>query len=452
MKKYFLMITTLVISLILIIMATGFEFQNLESLMKPPMVEGENREIQLAFENYVGEQYKLVTPLKGNHRSAYNFFDLNGDKDDEVIVFYSRERENETDIVRMNVLDQKNDGTWISIADIETEYSDVQQVEFADLNSDNIKEIIVGWTVFQNEYAKTLNIYMLSKLKSVYVFEKVYNSTYYDFKAMDIDCDSQKDILKIDYTPNIDGTGYTATYIACRNDVIQDVSSVELDLSFSSITSVTSDLVENENRRRIYFDGPKHESGMITDCIYYDSSLKCLTKETTVNQPLSILSSRISNVSSKDINNDGIIEIPADKEILLGESISKDGTHPVYVTEWLQIKQGKATTVYYQFFNSVYGYSYKIDKDTFTDITIENNLVNGELTFCQIVYTGSGAVKGEPLFTIIATDEPDENEDIDFRYKLLYERSKYSYFCRIYSRGNDYGITRTSIKKNMVLN
>ena len=42
MKKYFLITVTLIISLILIIMATGFEFQNLESLMKPPMVEGEN--------------------------------------------------------------------------------------------------------------------------------------------------------------------------------------------------------------------------------------------------------------------------------------------------------------------------------------------------------------------------------------------------------------------------
>ena len=38
MKKYFLAISALIISVLLIIMATGFEFENLESLMKPPMV------------------------------------------------------------------------------------------------------------------------------------------------------------------------------------------------------------------------------------------------------------------------------------------------------------------------------------------------------------------------------------------------------------------------------
>ena len=450
MKKYFLITVTLIISLILIIMATGFEFQNLESLMKPPMVEGENREIQIAFENFAGKQYKLVTPLKGVHRSAYNFFDLNGDNDNEVIVFYSKD--GETDIVRMNVLDRKTDGTWVSIADVETEYSDVQQVEFADLNGDKIKEIIVGWTVYQNEYAKTMNVYMLSKVKSIYVFEKVYNSTYYDFRTLDIDCDNKDDILKIDYSPNVSAMGYAASFIAYSDDVIQDISSIDLDLSFSSITSITSDLIKKENRRRIYFDGPKHESGLITDCIFYNTTKNCFEKEKTLYQPLSLLSTRISNINSKDVNSDGIIEIPKDREITLGKTVSKDGTRNCYSTEWIQIEEGKASTISYEFFNSVYGYSYKIDDEIFNKITVENDQINGKLTFYQVIYSGSGAVRGDPLFSIIATESPDDYENLDFRYKLLFERSNYSYFYRIYERGEDFGITKISIRKNMAFN
>ena len=450
MKKYFLISVTLIISMILIIMATGFEFQNLESLMKPPVVEGENREIQIAFENFAGKQYSLVTPLKGLHRSAYNFFDLNGDNDNEVIVFYSKDNEN--DIVRMNVLDSKTDGTWVSIADIETEYSDVHQVEFADLNGDKIKEIIVGWTVYQNEYAKTMNVYMLSKVKSVYVFEKVYNSIYYDFITLDIDCDKQNDILKIDYTPNVNSAGYTASFITCRDDAIQEISSIDLDMSFSSIISVSSDLIKSENRRRIYFDGPKHESGMITDCIFYDTTKNCFEKEKTFVKPLSLISARISNITSKDVNNDGIIEIPKDREMILGQTVSKDGIRSCYSTEWIQLNDGRESTVLYEFFNSVYGYSYKIENELFSKLTVENDQINGKITFYQVIYSGSGAVKGEPLFSIIATDNPDDYETLNFRYKLLYERSNYSYFCRIYETGEDFGITKTSIRKNMVFN
>lgn len=450
MKKHFLAIAVLIISVLLTILFTGFEFKNLDTLMKPPMVEGENRIIQLAFENFAGEQYRLVTPLKGDHRSAYNFFDLNGDGDDEVIVFYSKEGEN--DIVRMNILDKNNDGSWVSIADIGTEYSDVQQVEFADLNGDKIKEIIVGWTVFQNEYVKTMDVYTLSKRRSIYVFEKVYNSTYYDFRTFDIDCDSRKDILKIDYTLNIDRSEFTATYLDYSDDEIKELTSINLDLSFSSITSIASDYIKNENRRRIYFDGPRHESGMITDCIFYNNDTKCFQKEKTDFQPLSVLSSRISNIFSKDVNNDGVIEIPKEKEILLGESTSKDGSFEPLAIEWVQIKSGKVTTVSYEVFNSLYGYSYKIDKDTFSKITVENDLINGEMTFYQLIYTGNGAVKGEPLFTIYTTDNSEETEDMDFRYKSLYEKSKYSYFCKIYSYGEEIGITRSGIKRNMTLN
>ncbi len=450
MKKYFLAISALIVSVILAIMATGFEFQNLESLMKPPVVEGENRNIQLAFENFAGKQYHLVTPLKGEHRSAYNFFDLNGDTEDEVIVFYSKENEN--DIVRMNVLDKKTDGTWVSIADIGTEHSDVQQVEFADLNGDKIKEIIVGWTVFQNEYAKTMDVYMLSKRKSIYVFERVYNSIYYDFKTFDINCDARKDILKIDYTKNMDSAGYTATYLGYNNNEIEEISSINLDLSFSSITSVVSDFLESENRRRLYFDGPRHESGMITDCIFYNNDKGCFEKENTGFTPLSVLSSRIANVSSDDINSDGIIEIPKEKEILLGENISKDGTLNSHAIEWVQLTSGKIATVSYELFNSVYGFSYKIDKNSFNKVTVKNDLVKGELTFYQMIYTHTGVVKGEPLFTIVATKNPEETDKLDFRYKFLYESSKYSYFCRIYSLGEEMGITRSSIKKNMMFN
>ena len=450
MKKYFLAIIVLILSVVLTILVTGFEFENLESLMKPPMVEGENRKIQLAFENFAGKEYRLITPLKGEYRSAYNFFDLNGDTEDEVIVFYSKNGEN--DVVRMNVLDKNTDGTWVSIADIGTEYSDVQQVEFADLNGDKIKEIIVGWTVFQNEYVKTMDVYMLSKKKDIFIFERVYNSTYYDFRTFDINCDARKDILKIDYIKNFDRAEYVATYLGYSEDGISDFSSIALDLSFSSITSVTSDYIKEENRRRLYFDGPKHESGMITDCVYFNSNNGKLEKEKTGFQPFGVLSSRIANITSKDINNDGLIEIPKEKEMLLGENIAKDGSMKLLVTEWIQINSQRTDTVSYDVLNSTYGYSYRISKDEFSKVTVKNNLVTGEMTFYKLDNFNGYYKKGDALFTIIATENSDNAEEFDFRYKYLSRKNKYYYFCRIYDQGERAGISKSVISKNISFN
>ena len=450
MKKYFLAIIVLILSVFLTILATGFEFQNLESLMKPPMVEGENRKIQLAFENFVGKDYQLVTPLKGIHRAAYNFFDLNGDKDDEVIVFYSKSEEN--DVIRMNVLDRNNDGTWVSIADIVTEYSDVQQVDFADLNGDNIEEIIVGWTVFQNEYTKTMNVYMLSKKRDTYIFEMVYNSIYYDFITVDINCDNNADLLKIDYIKNIDRSEYVASYLGFKTVEIHEFSSIVLDLSFSSVTSITSDYLKNENRCRVYLDGPKHESGVITDCIYFDNVSCELKKERSGSIPLSTLSSRITNISSRDINNDGIIEIPTEKEMPLGECVTKDGSKNLLVTEWVQLNSDNTTTVSYSVFNATCCYSYRIPEDMFNEITVKNNLITGEMTFYKINSSYGNVSKGDALFTIIATESSENAEDLDFRYKYLCKKNKYYYFARIFNQGEKTGITKSLIINNISFN
>ena len=134
-------------------------FQPVDSLMRPPKVEGENLSIQLAFEEKIGTDYVLKRPLRGNYRNAYTFIDLTGDKNNEVIVFYSKS--DSLGIVRMNVL-RNIEGKWKSIADFQSVHNDILEVEFADLNGDGNKEIIVGWSVFQDSYSKLMIIYEVS--------------------------------------------------------------------------------------------------------------------------------------------------------------------------------------------------------------------------------------------------------------------------------------------------
>ena len=133
MKKYgFGLIVLSIIALFgCVVITTAFE--PLDTLMKPPRVEGENLSVQLAFEENVGKNYLLKQPISGNYRSAYNYVDMTSDGEDEVVVFYSMS--DELGIVRMNVLD-KIDGEWESVADFQSVYNDIQEVEFADLNGD----------------------------------------------------------------------------------------------------------------------------------------------------------------------------------------------------------------------------------------------------------------------------------------------------------------------------
>lgn len=451
MKKYILATLFLAMSLMLVLVVAGFEFKPIDSLMRPPVVDGENREIQLAFEDFAGDGYQLISPLKGDHRSAYNFFDLNNDSQDEVIVFYSKADDNE--LVRLNVLGKKKDGQWISLVDIETGHSDVQQVEFADLNGDTIKELIVGWTVYQNEFTKTMNVYAITEKNTKYVFESIYSSSYYDFKIFDVNCDNVKDVLKIDFEKTPDGTDYKAVLLGYKDKTLTDITSANLDMSFSSITSVTSDYSKEENKRRLYFDGPKYESGMITDCIYLDND-GVFRKERTAYPLLSVWSTRNSNIVSKDVNNDGIIEIPKEEEIPASDIIY-DGNNEIqkqYIIKWTQIDENVESTVCHEIFNSYFGYSYKIDETLTDKVAVTNNLRTGVLTFYALNTTYGTPHKGDALFSILAIKEGESGDDVIFRYKNLDENNTHHFYYRIYEAGESYGITKLTIRKNFSFN
>lgn len=449
MRKYIFALLVFLMSVVFIILVTEYEFESLDSLMKPPMVEGENREIQLAFEKFTGGNYKLITPLKGKYRSAYTFVNLNNDDTDEVIVFYSDKEEN--DLVRMNVLGKNTLGEWMSLADIETNHSDVEQIEFADINGDKIKELIVGWTVFQNEYAKSMNVYRTTFSEGFYAFESIYNSAYYDFRVLDVNCDGQKDILKIDYSKKLDKNEFKAVMLGYTDNEIKEATSVNLDFSFSSVISVTSEYLSNENRRRIYIDGVKHESGLLTDCIYFDSKTGELKKEASGRPALSVRSSRISNIVSDDINNDGLVEIPFEEELLGSEVIYDDNMQnkTQLIIKWKHINSND--TLCAEILNPVYSYSFRIEKDMINRFTVVNDLENGKLTFYTLKYGSYGFTKGEKLFEIIALPSAEFTDEPDYRYKLLAESHGYIYYCRIYEIGEENGYTRSFMKKNLIL-
>ena len=63
-----------------------------QEVLGPPNPNGENRQLQQAFERAVGSgtEYKLQFPAEGDYRSAYVLHDIDGDKESEALVFYAK--------------------------------------------------------------------------------------------------------------------------------------------------------------------------------------------------------------------------------------------------------------------------------------------------------------------------------------------------------------------------
>lgn len=452
MKKYSVGLVLVAIILAVALFLLVAEFKPIDSLMKPPKVEGENLAIQLAFEESVGDKYLLKQPLKGDYRSAYTFIDLDGDTEEEVIVFYSGSQA--IDIVRMNVLD-KSEGRWHSIADFESLHNQIQEIKFADLNGDKLKEIIVGWTTYQDNYSKLLSVYKIARTDSGVIITPVFDDSYSHFEIMDIDSDGKKDILSIKYlaVSNTPEAEYRATFLSYTESGVTEISAVPLDRSIASVTSVVSDYDSEKKLRRIYIDGYKIDSGMATDCLYWNSADSLLDKFSFGNVSLSAISSRVTGVLCSDINGDGVIEIPTEEFLPAGNVISPERTteSDQSLIKWVQISGGYLNTAEYHLINSQAGYSFRFNSDWIGKVTTENDLSKGVLTFCQLRNVGGQLVRGAPYFSIkTVTDENSVSYfSTDYDY-LLNNKGQY-YYCRLYDNADDLQITYKKIKNAMIL-
>ena len=94
MKKLrFLISMSVIISFLLTMSGCSFRLTSFDNLIRPPKLSGKYQGLQDSFEKSVSGQVVLVTPENGSYQSAFITVDIDGDRDEEAIVFYLDERE-----------------------------------------------------------------------------------------------------------------------------------------------------------------------------------------------------------------------------------------------------------------------------------------------------------------------------------------------------------------------
>ena len=83
---------------------------DVEELMSPPKLTAEQAEIDSALKQALGENVKLKYPKSGDFRSAFVFHDIDGDGEEEAIVFYQLDSSSTTWLTVMD----RTDGQWRS--------------------------------------------------------------------------------------------------------------------------------------------------------------------------------------------------------------------------------------------------------------------------------------------------------------------------------------------------
>lgn len=432
MKKIIAILLITVVCLTL--SGCDFNIASVDSLMRPPKLSGDSSLLQEAFENSVNysESVIMKTPMSGDNRSSYLFYDLDNDETQEAFVFYSDPAVE--DVAYISAF-KKIDGNWSCVSNIKGRGEDVYEVSFADINGDGIKEIVISWNStsqvelanfsdFGSSRNRTMTIYSYNGSSFSLIKTEVFTKAFID----DLNGDNADElfVLNIDLSNQ---TKNTVGRIISFNSAYKVVNEEEFAITgmLEILNVVTDNYISNDEvHTRLYIDGLISETGVLTEVIditHSDFAIKLPLYESNVSEaPLTL---RDVRTNSRDIDNDGIVEIPTLETLVSGTSISSASVDamPLNLTVWSELKDGLIVADFKCLLNSTYGYMFVFPEDSVGKVTVVYNTDTTTLTFYSL---DENATLGGELFSIRAFSKLNWDEN-DFGYTKLDENGAYVY-------------------------
>lgn len=385
----------------------GCDFvQNTDDMVSPPELTGDMSPIADALYAVAGADCDLKYPTEGTHRSAIVLEDINGDGIFEAFAFYSTSGDEMT-TMHINVICQ-SEGKWVSVSDQTIVATGVEMVDFCDLNSDGTEEILVGWDV-NGASEKQLSVFTFRENVLTQQLLQAYTS----FLCCDIDNNGTNEIF-VHLLNSSEKTNKAIIYSYNEKGMAQTAGCI-MDGSVKSAAAPVLSVLSN-GQKAIYIDEIKGV-GAVTEVLYVSKGelINPLLDNDISFENNSTL--RAASLEIRDINQDGILEIPIASE--LPNAVS-DG-EKLYYTNWCSFNGEKLSIKLVTIVNTVDGYYLTVPNSMVGYIAVYKDIEKHERRFYH--YDSANAVLGKLLFTVTAIDA-DEWDSSDFEHGGKVELSR----------------------------
>ena len=295
MKKIFVAV---LLSLTLVLQGCSLFSLEGSDIMCPPKATGTNAQIQELIEDRTSSDYTLIYPNNGSMRSAIITYDIDSDKEDETIAFYTDKKGEDVHALFLRYDDEE----YSVIDEVVFDGTGVDRIDFADLNNDDIQEILIGYTSNTSSQSH-LHVYSFGKKIDAYNLSYPYSS----FVTGDFNNDSKDDILLISlYSGDVSASAKLLSYKSKQKLV--EKGSTELDSDITQLANLAYGKISVDTYG-VVIDGISSTGDYTTQVVMYDK------KNSILINPLYSYTGyaktrRSTQVLSTDINSDEIIDIP----------------------------------------------------------------------------------------------------------------------------------------------
>lgn len=442
MKLKYTALFAAVLFMILLLNGCSLSVKPPDMLMAPPKLTGGFQDLQDEFEKVIGSDVTFITPVNGEHTSAFIVEDMNSDGKEDAIVFYSPKEGDETAI--FSVFNKNEDDEWTFIKTVKGAGNSVDTVIIEDINNDKIKEVVVGWNLFTSK--KQFTVYEPDNRSAEDYFRACGSSPYDLITTADLNGDENNELFFTLFDTTASVPEASASLAVIENSKMKILDKIVLDSNISGYSAVYRDTVDGQTV--IYADALKNEHDMITEIILWDTkSSKLVDPVINSQNHTNTATWRNSRISVQDFDKDGHLEIPAGLEIP-GSSVVVAGAlqdETLCFTCWSSFNGTKLKAEKYMIYNDNEGYSLDIPSSWIGKISVTS--LDSQLYFYRW-NSGSREHMGNQLFSIVS--HTTEAQSIT-GYQSIIEYDGRSFEYNITKDGESFGVTDQQIKEGFSL-
>lgn len=400
-----------------------------DNLLASPRPSGDLSGIQKALNRELGSSFVLKYAKSGDYRSAYIVKDFDGDGESEAIAFYGVTDQKEEEL-HMTVIQNEN-GSWKIASDSKLGGTDIERVEFGDMNGDGVEEAVVAWSIYGSPETR-LTVFDLGSTLPVELFE----GSYTDFCVYDLNGDrcAELTVLSLD---TIEKTASCSFFVYEKGN-LHKTSTVAIDKSITSVKAIHKSSADG--KPALYIDAYQDAGKLFTEVVVLeDGKLKAPLFDRS--QQSSLITLRYQELTCGDADGDGNIEIPC-STVLPNGSTAADNA--LCLTEWKQYEKGTLTVRERSVVSKSLQYKFKIDKSWLGAFGCVATQKNDGIDFYD--YNSKSGFSGR-IFRLCAVNAETYSSEDFADWFILTQDYKKVYLAQITGQSEKLKISRSVIEQ-----
>ena len=411
-----------------VMLLSGCTFStSIDGLLSPPKLSLEQEQIYDALRRAAGSSISLKYPKTGGYLSAFIVSDIDGDGEDEALVFYEKNLlRNEENALRLNVLDQI-EGSWRSVYDLAAGGAEVEEVMISRLGSNSRTNIIVGYSMV-NQGERVLSVYDYRQGE----LTETLNSSYSLADVCDLDRNGENELLIV-CGQALSQSARAMTYVLSQDGSYYE-SRVELNEAFPDFANL---LYGNtaEGIPCVWLDGITGPSTVQTQVLTLENGVLTLLYS---DKDSGIRTVRQSGYLTCDLDGDGVAEIPVNT--LFPGYTDATESEQIPMTSWYECRGGRLMRKCSGYYSPARQFAFVLPRRWERKVTLKQDALAEELVFYRLGRSLEDSTV--PLLRLCVTDNADTAQDrLDNGYILLCSKNGLRYLAQLPDTGDELALT-----------